>query len=160
MNIQYVAGFVFNPDKTKVALILKNRPQWQKGRLNGIGGKIESHETPISAMVREFEEEAGVLIPADQWRHFCTVNGINWDVNFFEACGDYAIFSHTDERIDWYSIHHIRNYDHVEQLNWIIHLALDHQAKMTEIAYMYDWETLDNNNCPKCNKSKIECRCL
>ncbi len=35
----YVAGLMFSQDKTCVALIVKNKPDWQKGLLNGIGGQ-------------------------------------------------------------------------------------------------------------------------
>lgn len=56
----YVAGFMFNESMNQVALIKKEAPDWQKGKYNAIGGKIEPGETPIQAMVREFEEEAGL----------------------------------------------------------------------------------------------------
>jgi 8-oxo-dGTP pyrophosphatase MutT (NUDIX family) len=42
-----------------VLLVRKNRPEWQKGRLNLVGGKIEPGETPEEAAVRELYEEAG-----------------------------------------------------------------------------------------------------
>ena len=48
----YVLGFAFNKNFREVLLILKNKPQWQKGLYNGIGGKIEEGELPIEAMVR------------------------------------------------------------------------------------------------------------
>jgi 8-oxo-dGTP pyrophosphatase MutT (NUDIX family) len=40
-------------------LIHKQKPEWQKGRLNLVGGKIEEGEDPIAAAVRELKEEAG-----------------------------------------------------------------------------------------------------
>jgi len=40
-------------------LILKDRPQWQSGRLNLPGGKIEPGETPEQAARRELMEETG-----------------------------------------------------------------------------------------------------
>jgi 8-oxo-dGTP diphosphatase len=43
---KYVVGFLFNSDTNKVCLIKKNRPQWQKGRLNGVGGHIEDGKAP------------------------------------------------------------------------------------------------------------------
>lgn len=57
---KYVVGFAFNRDMTQVVLINKERPSWQKGLLNGVGGKVEPGESYIAAMVREFQEETGV----------------------------------------------------------------------------------------------------
>ena len=58
----YVLGFCFSRDHSKVVLIAKNRPKWQAGRLNGIGGHVEDGEIPIVAMAREFREESLVEI--------------------------------------------------------------------------------------------------
>ncbi len=60
--IKHVLGFLFTEDKQQVVLICKKYPPWQHGKWNGVGGKIEGEETPHEAMVREFEEEAGVGI--------------------------------------------------------------------------------------------------
>jgi len=65
----YVVGFAH--DGTRMAFIRKNKPEWQKGRLNGIGGKVEPGETYKDAMVREFEEETGTRI--DSWTRICTI---------------------------------------------------------------------------------------
>ena len=70
--LRYVVGFCFSPDYEWVALIRKNKPQWQAGLLNGIGGKVEPGERKGMAMMREFKEEAGVLIPEYDWLHFRT----------------------------------------------------------------------------------------
>ena len=51
-----------------MALIQKKRPAWQAGKLNGIGGKVETTEDSTSAMVREFREETGVDTPAKAWQ--------------------------------------------------------------------------------------------
>lgn len=59
VDFNYVAGFLFSENLLSVALIRKEKPAWQKGCLNAIGGKIEENETPFEAMKREFTEEAG-----------------------------------------------------------------------------------------------------
>lgn len=87
--LEYVVGYLFNSTGTKVALIRKNYPEWQKGKLNGIGGKLQEVgyvpypvktwptsfilEIPVECMRREFKEEAGVDIPEENWEHFLTV---------------------------------------------------------------------------------------
>ena len=71
---KYVVGFVFDKTYEKVLLIKKNRPEWQKGKINGLGGKIEEGETSIEAMRREFLEECGLDVPIEDWFCFCEYN--------------------------------------------------------------------------------------
>lgn len=92
MTTRYVCGFAFPAMLDRVILIEKQRPAWQKGLFNGVGGHIEDGEMPVDAMVREFHEETGVLVPSLQWRCFALLNGYsqgedNWDyqVSFFSA---------------------------------------------------------------------------
>ena len=61
---RYVMGFLFdiNDSPPRVALIKKIEPHLFAGHWNGIGGKIESSESSLKAMIREFKEETGVLI--------------------------------------------------------------------------------------------------
>lgn len=63
----YVLGFAFSEDDRSVLLILKNRPAFQAGKWNGVGGKIEPSETAQQAMVREFREETGLDWPQEVW---------------------------------------------------------------------------------------------
>jgi len=56
MITQYVAGFLFDETLENVVLIRKNRPKWQAGKLNGVGGHVEARETSIETMHREFKE--------------------------------------------------------------------------------------------------------
>jgi len=65
-QMRYVVGFAFDHDFSHVLLIWKNRPLWQAGKLNGIGGKIEPGELPLNAMIREFAEETGIM--ETQWK--------------------------------------------------------------------------------------------
>lgn len=58
----YVVGFALDPAADMALLIRKNRPAWQAGLLNGIGGHVEPGENNEQAMVREFQEETGVLL--------------------------------------------------------------------------------------------------
>jgi 8-oxo-dGTP diphosphatase len=40
--------------------VLKDRPAWQKGRLNLVGGKVERGESVSEAACRELKEESGI----------------------------------------------------------------------------------------------------
>jgi 8-oxo-dGTP diphosphatase len=116
----YVIGFLIKDDK--VALIEKNRPEWQKGLLNGIGGHIEPGETPFQAMVREFEEEAGMRIP--DWEYYCTMKYPEALVFCFRKFGsdNVEIRTMTDEFIDWYPLDPLPE-KVIPNLNWLIPLA-------------------------------------
>jgi 8-oxo-dGTP diphosphatase len=70
MKKMFVCGFLFSADKKQVALIEKERPDWQKGYLNGIGGHIEKNEVPLDTMIREFEEETGFKFVG--WELICS----------------------------------------------------------------------------------------
>lgn len=80
---RYVVGFAFDAREEHVFLIQKNRPAWQIGRLNGIGGLIEPRETPAEAMTREFHEEAGVLVIPARWLLVALLRGDGYEVWFF-----------------------------------------------------------------------------
>lgn len=105
----YVCGFVFSQDFKQVWLIRKNRPKWQAGRLNGIGGGVDAGESPLAAMVRECREECTVETEEKDWavlEQFNHSNGVQ--VTFF-ACrlkfGQQTPVTNTDEVVevhDWY----------------------------------------------------------
>jgi 8-oxo-dGTP pyrophosphatase MutT (NUDIX family) len=66
---RYVVGFIFNEAFDRILLVFKNRPAWQSGLLNGVGGKIEARDkTPLAAMEREFAEETFARTKID-WRY-------------------------------------------------------------------------------------------
>lgn len=82
----YVLGFAFD-DVGRVALICKNKPKWQQGLWNGIGGKIECNESTDKAMTREFHEETGVYIPPEYWRPIGLMHLPNANVCVFTYTG-------------------------------------------------------------------------
>lgn len=127
---QYVVGLPFNRSFSNIILIRKNRPDWQAGMLNGIGGKIEAGEMPLDAMVRECQEEAGIVIPAAWWRCACvlTDTALAWRVNFY-YCGADAIYSYktmTDEAVRLYAVDRVlRDPSLMPNLRVFIPLARD-----------------------------------
>ena len=80
-------GFCFSNSLREVALIKKATPSWQRGRLNGVGGKAEIKDggNPFNTMRREFSEEAGLDIV--DWRQFgVLVDELRgWEVALFRA---------------------------------------------------------------------------
>jgi len=83
--MNYVCGFVFNMNRDVVLLIKKNKPDWQRNRTNGIGGKIEDGETAMEAMNRETTEETGKKF---NWQKTIVLNGAGFRVHFFRAFTD------------------------------------------------------------------------
>jgi 8-oxo-dGTP diphosphatase len=75
MAQHYVLGFAFTLDKSKVVLIKKDRPVWQAGKLNGVGGKVELMDlSNYQSMVREFYEETGVPTEENDWKNFARMD--------------------------------------------------------------------------------------
>jgi 8-oxo-dGTP diphosphatase len=125
---EYVAGFMFSEFGTKVALIQKERPEWQKGNFNAIGGHIEEGEIPLEAMCREFVEETGVSHVS--WEQFLVYRGIDYVVYFFVTFSDdiYYLRTITDETIQVLSVYDIQTKkvsNIIPNLYWLIPLALD-----------------------------------
>lgn len=116
-------GFAFCNRAVCVALIRKARPEWQRGRVNGIGGKVGPGETPLEAMRREFREKAGVDV-AD-WEQFLTLDYPNATVHFFRCFGRaYEGKTATDEPV---LLCYVRRPPHnlIPNLRWILPLALE-----------------------------------
>lgn len=74
----FTLGFIFNSDLSQVLLIHKDRPVWQKGQLNGLGGKIEAGEDPVTCIVREVAEEACLTTQPDEWLTIGSMQGPNF----------------------------------------------------------------------------------
>ena len=92
----YVLGFIFS--KERVLLIQKAKPEWQAGKMNGIGGKLEKFETLHNAMQRECLEETGINIDAESWDHCITMDVPNKcsRVYIFRAYQDFATLHQVD----------------------------------------------------------------
>ena len=120
---EYACGFLFSPDRKRVLLIRKNRPAWQKGKLNGVGGKLEAGETPLDAMIREFREEAHLAI--DSWQHILSLTGTDWRGHFFRAFGPINEAKPiTDETLEIHPVDALPR-DTIPNLHWMIPLMLD-----------------------------------
>lgn len=133
---RYTVGFIFNPDFSQVLLVHKNRPDWQVGRLNGCGGKIEAGESDVEAMVRECREETALEITTSDWFTSCTTSGPDWEVVFLGAVwnGDPdEAKTMTDEEIAWYSTQSLP--DHViDNLRWLVPMAANKLQAVDELA--------------------------
>jgi len=119
-----VVGFMFDYKMENVLLIEKNRPAWQKGRLNGIGGKVKKGENEWSAMQREFKEEAGVYV--EEWQRICSVSGNDWTVHFFAIANEHYFQiaeQKTDEKLFRVNTNCLRE-KVINNLRWLIPMAI------------------------------------
>lgn len=134
VRAKYVVGFMFNPDLNRVAVIRKSKPEWQRGKLNGPGGKIEGGESAALAMVREFQEETGYVTTQTEWAHFADMEGgANDDggsfyVAYFATFGLLEQLKSCEaepvEILNLAELHVLRE-DVVENLPWLVSMALD-----------------------------------
>ena len=131
-KVKYVVGFL--RETNKILLIRKKKPEWQAGKLNGIGGHIEAKEKPIAAMRREFEEETGLAIR--DWTKSVTMRGRDWTVHVFFAYGPiHKARSITDEEVLVAYIDRLPG-NVLPNLHWLIPLSFDKQVtKPIEIRY-------------------------
>lgn len=124
--IHYCLGFLFNFNGShpQVVLIRKNRPAWQAGKLNGVGGKLEGTETPEQAMRREFFEEAGMDII--DWRPVSELVFFDAVVHVFAAYrGDTinsSVKTMTDELIEIVDAR--RQWDVMPNLRWLLPMSI------------------------------------
>jgi len=131
MMKKYVVGFLVNRASESVVLIVKNKPVWQKGKMNGVGGKIEEGETPHAAMSREFEEEAGMKIPEAYWTLTVVLTGADFQLNVFIAedfeAGDARQM--TDEQITTWPYRYLPELSVITNLHWLIRLSMAKDVK-------------------------------
>lgn len=109
----------------EVVLIHKNKPDWQRGYLNGVGGKVEPGETAVCAMEREFREEAGLDVLA--WRHVGTGTNSAARINVFAVQSNRIaqVQSMTDEAITVCSVYGLPFFKVMPNLRWLIPLSIN-----------------------------------
>jgi len=124
--VEATCGLMLSPDMGSVALVRKNRPEFQAGLLNGPGGKLEPGEQPIDAMIREFREETGAETTVDAWQRLLEFHAPGWLVHFFCCTGDLSSLRQvTDEAVVVVPIVGLGAARVVHNLLWIVPFAVD-----------------------------------
>jgi 8-oxo-dGTP diphosphatase len=125
---KYVCGFLFDKDLNLVVLIEKQNPAWQKDKWNAVGGKVEPGETTLQAMIREFNEEAGLNV--ESWKQYCSLRGPEFEVAFFYSVVDAETLMNvrtlTIEKLGIWSIERVSmwNFPLLPNIRWILPMAL------------------------------------
>lgn len=140
----FTLGFIFDTSGEKVLLVHKQKPEWQVGRINGIGGKIEEGETPVACIARETKEEACLDIPESEWIFLGTIQTDEWIMHTFMATyggplddaqkGDY-------EEVEWFAVNALPK-ECIGNLKWLIPFGLETlegiQTGTFEVHYTHD----------------------
>lgn len=124
---QYALTFLFTPDMKQVWLIEKNRPSWQAGCLNGIGGKIEKDELPPQAATRELKEETGIEgVDIKEVGHMFGTNNDGHEFIVFVYAGftEKILRTMESEKVLLVQVDKIKNYKHIENVPAIIEMCL------------------------------------
>ena len=122
---KFTIGVVFSQDFSQVLLAHKTRPEWQAGKLNVPGGKYEPGEAAEVCVRREFLEETGLDIQAEDWRYLGAIGQDFGDVGVLTARylgATEDVRSLTDEKIEWFPTHHLPEHV-IPNLRWLIPLA-------------------------------------
>ena len=133
----YVVGFLF--DKWgSVALIEKNRPAWQAGKINGIGGKIEEDENSWHAMSREFYEETGVYW--NSWKEIALLESPRSRIHVFIGLTDTktlnSVRTMETERVFVHNTYaELVPKNAVPNLHWLIPFALNVDNEFAQVTY-------------------------
>ncbi|GAB4572422.1 MAG: 8-oxo-dGTP diphosphatase [Anaerolineae bacterium] len=125
--VEYTLGFIFDASRQHVLLIHKNRPAWQAGKINGVGGKLEPGESPLEGVQREVYEETGLRLPAGAWTPTAVLAGEGWQVHVLAATlngSGEAARTRTDEAIGWYPVSALPA-QVISNLRWLVPLCLD-----------------------------------
>ena len=124
----YALGFIVCGEW--VLLIRKQRPTWQKGRLNGVGGHVEPGETYLEALIREVKEEVGIETRPEEWRHFATLEGKDYRCLCFVAESEriFQARAMTDEVPGIYYVHNLTE-QALPSVRYLVPMALDQDLK-------------------------------
>ena len=119
-------------------LVEKQRPKWQKLKLNGLGGHVELNETFVQCMARELQEEAAVALNESEFRCYAIMKGEDWTIGVFWAILDPMYFlTLTDEKVGVYSVDEVLDgtLNAVDNLPFLISKALQEAGIVSSSNY-------------------------
>jgi len=126
-DLKYTICFILREDKV---LMLYRSREPNKNRWNGVGGKIESGETPLASMQREIHEEVGVNIPASKLHFGGTVI---WEIPNKPTTGMYTFIVHIKEKLFKESKNTPEGLLQWKELSWVLDRKNDNEV--TNIPY-------------------------
>jgi len=131
-------GFLFSDDLQNVLLLRKARPEWQAGKLNGVGGHSEETDTTLEdTMRRECLEEVGVDIAKSEWLRVVEMYNLakdgDWMVVAFCAVAPLVVLEKAvsdtrdrDEKAEIVPVNALHVLDKiVGNVRWLVPMAID-----------------------------------
>jgi len=134
MRQEFVVGLVFDRALETVLLIEKNRPAWQAGSLNGLGGSVNNEEPMRYAVTREVLEESGLYYPQAEWTDvmrevvFNPATGRRAIIGVFAAVHELEQFnpvSKTDEQVRLVRVKDIKQFKLVRGVQGYVQLSIN-----------------------------------
>lgn len=129
---RYTLGFILDRTGRYVLLVHKKSPEWQRGKLNGVGGKVEQGESLIDCIGRETREEACLSIKPASWVPIGTIKHQRES----QKKGEVAVFATQftgdrrrarkgdHERVGWCKIDTLPN-NVLSNVLWLVLIARD-----------------------------------
>jgi len=132
MITRYTLGFIFSKDLKEVLLLKMNKPgKWNDGLINGVGGHVEAGEGYQDCMLREGQEETGIIAP---WNYVGVYDGSEHTHNEFKVFTYYTVvdkskfddkFQSPEGDLAWYNVDDIMKLKTVPNMKWMIPYCLD-----------------------------------
>lgn len=98
MEVNFTLCFI-RYEQRILMLLRKKAPN--KGRWNGVGGKIEAGEEPRVAMLREIQEETGLVVSALAYRGIVTWNNEGGMYVFLAESASDQVLACDEGRLEW-----------------------------------------------------------
>ena len=107
----------------------RDRPAWQAGRVNALGGRLMAGESAAMAARREVREECGVDVA--EWREVLAWEDAEYRMHVMSAMSDRARDARTMEDQEVF-LANVNALPHnvIDNLRWLVPLALD-----TDVAF-------------------------
>jgi 8-oxo-dGTP diphosphatase len=124
---KYTLGFIFDSTLNKVLLMHKTKPEWQAGKVNGLGGKVEEGEDGISCIKREVKEESNLDIEKESFVYAGVLHSDSFHMEVF--CSIYTgnisdAKTLEEQKVEWFPIDSLPK-NGIDNLFWLIHMTLD-----------------------------------
>src|SRR5574343_41802 len=124
----YTIGIYFSCDLKKILLIHNKRPDWQNGKYNFPGGKVELYEDKYDCIIREFKEETNIETIESDWKHIGNIynNEIGYCVDILVCVQnkEQEIRTMTDEEVFWHDIDKLPD-NCITNVYWLVLYAIN-----------------------------------